>query len=129
MADESKGVGKQRSGPKRQDSSQSLFVSVHLLSGERERIKAGLYGINEALERIEGYIGSGHTLKLKMRRDGNGYVATLSEGGVNWNEALNLSAFHNSISNALIVLGMGLEERYEHFPAIQMDMLPEDWEF
>lgn len=129
MADESKGVGKQKNGPAKSKPKKSLFVSVHLVSNERDRIKAGLYGINEAIDRIEGYIGSGHSLKVKMRGDGNGYAATLSEGDVNWDEAVNLSAFHNSVSNALIVLGMGLEERFEHFPRIQLDMLPEEWEF
>lgn len=97
---------------------QGLFIPIHLLEEEKKAIRDGTYDLYKAVERIEGYVGSGHSIKIKLRADGNSYVATLSQGNVEWDKAINLSAFHQSVEKALVTLGMALEDRYEQFPEL-----------
>lgn len=118
QADEHNTRDSKKSKDTRRERDRGTFLSIHLVEHERAQIRDGKYDIERALIRIDYFIGEGHSVKLKLRGDGAGVAATLTQGGVEWNRAVNLTAFHNSVQNALITLGMGLEDRYNEFPEL-----------
>lgn len=126
---ESGGRNTNKPNQKKKAHRKKTFFSIHLLESEKVVIREGAFDMVQAAEAIERFTDAGHTLKVKLRNDGNGYAATLTQGDVVWNEAISLSAFHISVEKAVIVLGMGLSSRYEDFPDLSGQGDAEEFDF
>jgi hypothetical protein len=126
---ESGGRNTGKPNQKAKKAAKRLFFSVYLLESEKVLIREGHYDLEKATESVERFTDAGHTLKIKLRHDGNGYAATISQGDVAWDQAVHLSAYHTSISKALIALGLGLSKRYDDFPELKTVTDNEEYSF
>jgi hypothetical protein len=100
------------------ESGTRLFYSIYLTKAEKEEIKNGTYNFDLAVEDIEAFVGSGHSLKGKLRGDGNSFALSLVEGDKEFGLARVLSAYHADFGRAMVVLGYGLRHRYKGFPEL-----------
>lgn len=95
---------------------EQMFYSVWLNDEEREYLRAGEFELSEALDVLQGFVDQGMSLKVGLRKDGQGCYASLwGSPGLRQKDKC-LTAYHANAEKALLTLAFGLARRWSDFP-------------
>lgn len=102
-------------------------IAFHPTLAEKAAIKEAGADLDRAIPYLLSYVESGNKLTIGQAAGTGATYATLTQGGVEWQNAVTLSAFHADPVWAICALAWVLADRYTGFPDVQLTFLDDNW--
>lgn len=98
------------------NSRQSRLVSFNPTDSQKETIKNDQRPLEDVLASIEATLQDGHVINIKYQQKYDAFSVIIREAGEDWQVALSLSVWHNSLDRAIRIMSYALTMVYPEFP-------------
>lgn len=100
-----------------QQARQSRLVSFNPTEEQKETIKNDQRSLEDVLASLEAALQDGHVFNVKYQDKYDAFSLIIREAGEDWQVALSLSVWHNSLDRCFRIMSYALTMVYPDFPA------------
>jgi hypothetical protein len=108
------GNGHKAAGSK--NTKQSRLISFNPTESQKQTIKSDQRALEDVLASLEATLQDGHVLNIKYQEKYDAFSVIVREAGEDWQTALSLSVWHNSLDRAIRIMSYALTMVYPEFP-------------
>lgn len=95
---------------------QSRLISFNPTESQKETIKNDQRSLEDVMASLEATLQDGHVLNIKYQEKYDAFSVIVREAGDDWQTALSLSVWHNSLDRAMRIMSYALTMVYPEFP-------------